>query len=46
MNEEKMKIEIERLVNEATFKLESLPESYFIEYFEKDFIKILKEIIK
>ena len=34
------------LIKEADWKLESLPGSYFIEYFEKTFLTKLKELIK
>ena len=41
-----IKTEIEKLINLADWKLVSLPESYFIEYFEKDFMPKLKELVE
>lgn len=38
--------EIIKLINEIEFKLESLPNSYFIEYFEKIFLPKIKELMK
>ena len=35
-----------KLIDEAEFKLEALPEGYFIEYFEKEFLPKLKEVYK
>ena len=35
---------LHNLINEVEFKLEALPQSYFIEYFEKDFLPKIKEI--
>ena len=40
------KIELERLIKLADWKLESLPEKYFIEFFEKEFLPKLKESVK
>lgn len=37
---------LHNLINEAEFKLESLPQGYFIEYFERTFLPQLKEINK
>lgn len=41
-----LKIEIEKLIKLGEWKLEALPEGYFIEYFEKEFMPKLKELIK
>ena len=41
---EKHKIEI--LIKEAEFKIEILPQSYFIEYFKNEFIKKLKKYLQ
>ena len=40
----KAKIDRDKQILEAEFKLEALPESYFIEYFENEFLSKLKEI--
>ena len=37
-------MKLHNLLQEAEFKLESLPESYFLNYFEKDFLPRIKEI--
>ena len=34
---------LHNLINEAEFKLEALPQVYFIEYFEKEFLPKIKE---
>lgn len=39
-------IQLENLIKEAKFKLEALPESYFINYFEQDFLPELEKICK
>lgn len=39
-----MQNEIIKLIDEAEFKLEALPDSYFIEYFERYFLPKLKEL--
>ena len=39
-------IKLHKLINEAEFKLEALPESYFINYFEEDFLPKIKKIHK
>lgn len=41
-----MKHEIEQLIKLCEWKLEALPKSYFIEFFKKEFILKLKELIK
>ena len=41
-----IKEKIEKKIREAEFKLEALPQSYFIEYFEKDFLKELKKYLQ
>lgn len=38
--------EIDKLIDEAKWKLEALPEKYFIEYFKEEFLVKLKEISK
>ena len=43
---ETLKNEINKLIKEAEFKIEVLPESYFINYFKDVFIKEMKKIIK
>jgi hypothetical protein len=40
-----MHTEIINLINEVEFKLEALPDSYFIEYFERYFLPKLKDFI-
>ena len=35
-----------KLISEAEFKLEALPQGYFIEYFEKEFLPKIKDIYK
>lgn len=37
-------MELHRLIKDSEFKLESLPEKYFINYFEEDFLPKLKKI--
>lgn len=37
---------IEMLIKEAEFKIETLPQSYFIEYFKFEFIKKLKKYLQ
>jgi len=37
---------VKKLIREAKFKLEALPEKYFVEYFEEEFLKKLEKIIK
>jgi len=39
-------IKLDLLIKEAEFKLEALPNGYFINYFEKDFLPKLTEICK
>ena len=39
-------IKLDLLIKEAKFKLEALPESYFVNYFEKDFLPELTKICK
>ena len=34
---------LHNLINEIEFKLESLPNGYFLEYFERDFLPKIKE---
>lgn len=34
------------LIDEAEFKLETLPEGYFVSYFEKEFLPKIKDIYK
>lgn len=46
MDIEKIKLEIKKLINDAKFKLDVLPESYFINYFEDIFIKEIEKILK
>lgn len=41
-----IKSELERLITEANWKLEALPEKYFIDYFEEEFIKKFKNLVK
>lgn len=41
-----VKSEIEKLIQEADWKLEALPDKYFIDYFEEEFIEKLKKLIK
>lgn len=41
-----IKFEIEKLIEEADWKLEALPDKYFIDYFEEEFIEKLKKLIK
>lgn len=41
-----IKSEIEKLIQEADWKLEALPDKYFIYYFEEEFIEKLKKLIK
>lgn len=38
--------EIRKLIDEVDWKLETLPNNYFIDYFEKEFLVKLKELIK
>ena len=38
--------ELEKNIDMAEWKLESLPESYFINYFEQDFLPNIKSIYK
>lgn len=40
------RIEIKKLIMEAEWKLEALPEHYFIDYFEEEFLKKLKKLLK
>lgn len=42
----KMKHEIEQLIKLCEWKLEALPKGYFIEFFEKEFLPKLKELVK
>lgn len=46
INIEILKYEINKLIKEAEFKIEVLPESYLINYFKDNFIKEIKKIIK
>ena len=39
-------INLYQLINEAEFKLEILPQEYFVEYFEKEFLPKLKDFYK
>lgn len=39
------KIELEKIVREIEWKLEALPEKYFIDYVETELIKKLKKLI-
>ena len=39
-------IKFDMLLKEVKFKLEALPESYFINYFEEDFLPELSKICK
>ena len=39
-------IKLDNLIREAKFKLEALPESYFINYFEQDFLPELNKTCK
>lgn len=41
-----MVIQLENLIKEAKFKLKALPQSYFINYFEQDFLPQLTKICK
>ena len=41
-----IKNELKELIKEARFRIEILPESYFIEYFEKEFLIKLENQIK
>lgn len=41
-----MQYEIEKLIELAEFKLDTLPPSYFIEWFKDEFIKKLQDIAK
>ena len=38
--------DIEKLIREAEFKLEALPQSYFVCYFEEEFLKKLKKYLQ
>ena len=41
-----LEYKLEQLIKEAEFKLEALPQGYFISYFEEEFLKKVKEVIK
>lgn len=41
-----IKREISKLIELADWKLESLPEKYFMDYFEEEFLPRLKDLIK
>lgn len=41
-----VKREIDKLIEEAKWKLEALPEKYFAEYFEEEFIGKLQKLTK
>lgn len=41
-----IKIELKKLIDIAEWKLESLPEKYFIYYFEEEFLPDIKSIYK
>ena len=39
-------IKLSVLIKESKFKLEALPESYFVNYFEEDFLPQIEKICK
>ena len=41
-----LEYKLEQLIKEAEFKLEALPQGYFISYFEEEFLKKVKEVIE
>ena len=41
-----IKAEMEKTIKEADWKLESLPESYFVNYFEETFLPRMKQLVK
>ena len=41
-----LKIQIENLIRMAEWKLESMPEKYFIKYFEEEFLPQIKKLVK
>lgn len=38
--------DIEKLIREAEFKFEALPQEYFIQYFKDDFLKKIKKYLQ
>lgn len=45
-NDKYIKAELVNLIKEADWKLEALPEGYFINYFEETFLPKIKNLIK
>ena len=45
-DKENILLELEKNINMAEWKLEALPESYFIDYFEIEFLPTIKSIYK
>lgn len=45
-NDKYIKAEITNLIKEADWKLEALPEGYFINYFEETFLPKIKKLVK
>ena len=41
-----IKAEMEKIINEADWKLEVLLDKYFVDYFEETFLPRLKQLVK
>ena len=41
-----IKAEIEKIIKEADWKLETLSDKYFVDYFEETFLPRLKQLVK